>query len=326
MSSQELVSVIIPTHNYGDYVADAVKSVLAQTYQTHEIIVVDDGSTDHTREALEPYLKQITYIFQNKQGASAARNTGIRRSQGHYIAFLDADDIWLPHKLDCQVRFLREHESVGLVFGQVKNWKNSATDTIPEEVTPAYAMIRTDRELIVRDAFKLLLDTCYILTSTVLMRRKCVEKVGLFDESLGAVEDRDLWLRIAMTFPIAYMEQVIVRKRGHNRSFSQDFKLFLEWDIRSLLKITRNPGMLEKGDLKAIRKRLAEGFFQKGASAFFGEEYKLARKQFRLSLANKFKPIALLLYVCTFVNRSIMTWVIGMKRRYNQVVTSKISP
>src|SRR5690348_15579178 len=115
MSDRDLVSVIIPAYNYARYIPGAVNSVLAQTYQNHEIVVVDDGSTDGTRQALGDSLDKISYIYQHNRGVSAARNVGIERSRGELIAFLDADDVWVPDKLDRQVRFLRDHPSIGMV-------------------------------------------------------------------------------------------------------------------------------------------------------------------------------------------------------------------
>src|SRR3989304_595361 len=111
------VSVIIPTYNTAHYIAPAVESVLGQTYQDTEIIVVDDGSTDNTRTVLTPYMDRIQYIVQDNKGRSEARNRGIHQSQGEFIAFLDADDLWLPDKLSQQVAALDEHEQAVLAYG-----------------------------------------------------------------------------------------------------------------------------------------------------------------------------------------------------------------
>ena len=110
-----LVSVVVPTYDYGCFVAEAVASALAQTYPHREVIVVDDGSTDDTREVLAPYSDRIRYIFQSNQGLSAARNTGIRAAQGEFIALLDSDDVWHPRKLEVQMHFLHDLPEVGLL-------------------------------------------------------------------------------------------------------------------------------------------------------------------------------------------------------------------
>ena len=105
--NNELISVVIPTYNYGHFVTEAVDSVLAQTYRHYEVVVVDDGSTDDTRARLAPYGDRIRYIHQENQGLSAARNTGIRAARGGVIGLLDSDDKWHPRKLETQAAFLR---------------------------------------------------------------------------------------------------------------------------------------------------------------------------------------------------------------------------
>ena len=110
-----LVSTVIPAHNYGRYVGEAIDSVLAQTYSPVEVVVVDDGSTDDTRARLAPYASMIRYLHQEKGGLSAARNTGIRQANGEWIALLDADDLWHPEKLELQLRSAARLGEVALV-------------------------------------------------------------------------------------------------------------------------------------------------------------------------------------------------------------------
>ncbi len=113
--SDPLISAVIPTYNYGHFVTAAVRNVLAQTYRNLEVIVVDDGSKDNTRERLAPYLDRIRYVYQENQGPSAARNTGIRSATGEWVALLDSDDLWHPRKLELQVKYLQAHPEVGLL-------------------------------------------------------------------------------------------------------------------------------------------------------------------------------------------------------------------
>ena len=176
------MSVVIPSFNYGHFVVDAVDSALAQSYRPIEVIVVDDGSTDDTRTRLKPFADRIHYVYQNNRGLSAARNTGIRLANGEWIALLDADDVWHPEKTEVQLRAVRQLDGIGLVG-------SLPTTSLPEKL-PSHPSVE---RLSVRD---------YLLSirtgpSGALIRRDCFDAVGLFDESLRSIEDRDMWLRIA---------------------------------------------------------------------------------------------------------------------------------
>jgi glycosyltransferase involved in cell wall biosynthesis len=181
-----LVSIIIPAFNYGRFITTAVESALSQTYLPVEVIVVDDGSTDNTRELLARYGNRLKYIYQDNKGLSAARNTGIRAAKGEWIALLDADDVWHQQKLKVQLKSIAGWQDIGLIG-------SSCVAELPKELEPNPKV----EELSVRD---------FVLSSRfgpsgALIRRSCFEKVGLFDESLRAVEDRDMWLRLAVAYP-----------------------------------------------------------------------------------------------------------------------------
>lgn len=178
------VSVVIPTYNYGRYVTEAVESALAQTLPPMEIIVVDDGSTDDTAVRLAPYMQRIQYIYQENSGLPAARNTGIRKATGEWIALLDADDVWHPQKLEVQLRAVEDLNGVALIGSP-----SAPTLEGPLPVPKVY-------ELTVRD-FVLSSRTG---TTGALIRRSSFETVGYFDETLRSVEDRDMWLRLATRF------------------------------------------------------------------------------------------------------------------------------
>jgi len=181
----DLVSVVIPSYNYGRFVTQAVDSALAQTHSAIEVIVVDDGSIDDTRERLKGYEKRIQYIYQKNQGLSAARNTGIRHARGEWVALLDSDDSWHPKKTEMQLAAVGEDQSIGLVGS-------------PEYVEMPEVLLEDPvlRELGVRE----FLTKPPVSPSAVMVRRKCFETVGLFDESLRSVEDRDMWLRLAARY------------------------------------------------------------------------------------------------------------------------------
>lgn len=178
----ECVSAVIPTYNYGRYVCDAVDSALAQTYPNMEVIVVDDGSVDDTRQRLEPYGDRIRYIYQDNRGLSAARNAGIRAARGEWVALLDADDVWHREKTEIQL-------AAGRAAGVPALIGSPPADELPDRLS---ADCRT-RSLKLGD----FLLAAPIGPSGVIARRRTFIQAGMFDELLRSVEDRDMWLRIA---------------------------------------------------------------------------------------------------------------------------------
>src|SRR5262245_42426048 len=209
--SEELVSVVIPTYNYGHFVTEAVESVLAQTYRAREIIVVDDGSTDDTASRLAVYGDAIRYIYQPNKGLSAARNTGIGAARGQLIALLDSDDKWHPRKLEAQLDYLVRFRQTGLVATGV------ATDIEagwPDVGDPQRIVARafTLKQLLLRSRFG---------PSGVLVRKECFDAVGLFDTSLRSAEDRDMWIRIAGKFQVVKLEAPLKWYRQHDGNMSK---------------------------------------------------------------------------------------------------------
>jgi len=207
------VSVIISTYNTASYVAEAVESVLAQTYKDYEIIVVDDGSTDNTREVLMPYMDRIRYVWQKNQERSAARNHGIRLAQGELIAFLDADDVWLPDKLERQVAALDGHDQAVLVCGPAQN--------IDAEGRPisfwgsAYLGGEPGGEVEVRHHGQEMLFGSPILPCTVVVRREALDRAGPFDTRLSLGEDWEMWLRLARLGPFVHLPWVLSQYRAY---------------------------------------------------------------------------------------------------------------
>lgn len=202
------VSVIIPTFNSALTLLRAIESVLNQTYKDLEIIVVDDGSTDETRFVLEPYLDRISYIYQENQERSAARNRGSAKSRGEYIAFLDADDWWLPCKLERQVAMLDANPAVGLVY------------TAQQLVQPDGSVLATQPSFGVDDPgsdifSRLVLRNMIGSPSKIVVRADLLSKVGGFDESLNGTEDWDLCLRFAAESLVGYVAEPLTCYQLH---------------------------------------------------------------------------------------------------------------
>jgi glycosyltransferase involved in cell wall biosynthesis len=228
-----LVSVIIPTYNRSSLLLEAVDSVFKQTFQDFELIVIDDGSIDGTAKALEPYQDRFVSCFQNNQGVSAARNRGIRKAGGQWIAFLDSDDLWLPEKLEIQTRFFSQN-SEALICQTEEIWIRNGRRVNP----------RKKHQKCSGNIFAPSLRLCLVSPSAVMIKKDLFEQVGFFDETLPACEDYDLWLRISAQFPVFLIEQPLVVKRGgHPDQLSRTTPALDRFRIQALVNIL-NSGRL----------------------------------------------------------------------------------
>ncbi|OGP51102.1 MAG: glycosyl transferase [Deltaproteobacteria bacterium RBG_13_43_22] len=243
--SLPLVSVIIPTYNRSSFVMEAVDSVFKQTFGNFELIVVDDGSTDGTAEFLSRYQGGFIYTFQNNQGVSTARNRGLQMACGKWIAFLDSDDLWLPGKLEAQIRFLSKNP--GAMICQTEEiWIRNGRRLNPGK----------KHQKISGDIFAPSLLLCLVSPSAVMIKREVFERVGYFDEGLPACEDYDLWLRISAHFPVFLIDQPLVIKRGgHSDQLSRTIPGLDRFRIRALVKILSS-GRLSAGQYDLASKEL----------------------------------------------------------------------
>jgi glycosyltransferase involved in cell wall biosynthesis len=208
------VSVIIPTYNRAHLLPKAIGSVLAQTFGDFELIVVDDGSTDDTAAVVERLEdERVSYIWQENQERSAARNHGLRLSRGEYVTFLDADDRFFPDKLARQVRFLDKHPDVDMVMS---GWVyEDETGTVIRKVAPWRRTGELDLRAWLFD------QTTHV--AAMLIRREWLEKVGGFDVNFSVVEDTDLWFRLALAgFRTAWLEAYVFAQRVHSDNTMYD--------------------------------------------------------------------------------------------------------
>jgi len=246
-----LVSAIIPTYNRAGYVSQAVESVLNQTYRPIETIVIDDGSSDSTPEVLRKYRDQINYIYQERSERSKARNEGFRHSKGDCIAFLDSDDVWLASKIQEQVRVLDEYPSVGVVYTGVQ--------FIDTKGAPSSERLTWDEP--VREALYEDLMTHNVITgslSSILVRRECLDRVGLFDESMIACEDLDLYRRIAEYYEFRKIDLPLVKIRIHGENTQTGFATMARGWETTICKISKDtPPEFEYYKYEAIIKILS---------------------------------------------------------------------
>jgi glycosyltransferase involved in cell wall biosynthesis len=206
------VSVVIATHNYGRYLSAALDSALEQTFRDFEIIVVDDGSTDHTPAVVQPYLREMRIVYERteRQGQPKAKNLGIRLARGPLIAFLDADDVWLPTKLERQMPLFEADRDVGVVYS-----RRLVIDDEGWELE--YVQPPLHRGWVLPRIFR----NNFVCFSSSVVRRHVFDAVGGFDESIGLAIDYDLWLRVALGYRFDYVDQALVKYRTGHDSLSR---------------------------------------------------------------------------------------------------------
>lgn len=240
-----LVSVVIPTYNRADHIAETIGSVLQQTYENIEIIVVDDGSTDNTPEVVSRFLPRVQYVWQENSERGVSRNHGLRLAKGEFVAFLDSDDLWLPDKTEHDVAFFGSHPEVGVVYGD-------AVQIDGQGRTLGVVRVRGPSGRITGK----LLQNNYVLMSAHLARISLVTEIGGFREErdLSGSEDWEMWVRLSLHTDFAYVPKVLGQVRTHpantmsdartmQRAMARALELFGENDAitsnyRSVLKRT----------------------------------------------------------------------------------------
>lgn len=198
-----IVSIVLPTYNRCRFVCRAVDSVLDQSHRAYELIVVDDGSTDATADRLARYSDRVTVIKQANRGVSAARNAGIQAATGEFIALLDSDDVWLPKKLEHQIAFFRANPDA-VICQTEEIWIRNGV-----RVNPGKRHKKQSGMI-----FEKTLPLCLVSPSAVMIRKSLFDEVGVFDESLPACEDYDLWLRICWKYPVHLIGTPLIIKHG----------------------------------------------------------------------------------------------------------------
>ena len=217
------VSVVIPTYNCERFLGRAVDTALSQSYTDHEVIVVDDGSTDGTANLIAQYEKKVRYYRQSNQGVSAARNLALGYATGEFIAYLDADDMWYPQKLEAQVAFLDSHKECGLVHTEV-----SVIDE-DDEILHLRFNQETKRSVPQGQCLTDLLRRCHIQTLTVMERRHCLDLVGGFDERLPIAQDYHQWIKVVgRGFAVGYIAEPLGKYRWRRGSLMANHGRLLE--------------------------------------------------------------------------------------------------
>ena len=241
------VSIIVPTYNRAAVLQRALRSIENQSHEAGDIFVIDDGSTDDTEALVETDFPRVKYIYQQNLGVSAARNAGILNSKGHWLAFLDSDDEWLPDKLGKQLALIAKDSSIRVCHtGEI--WVRNGT-----RVNPMKKHAKSGGWI-----FDRCLALCAISPSSVIVHRSVFEKIGLFDETLPACEDYDLWLRITSLYPVSFIDEpLIIKYGGHADQLSRKYWGMDRFRIKALKQILHQ-GELSLEDENAARKTLVK--------------------------------------------------------------------
>jgi glycosyltransferase involved in cell wall biosynthesis len=270
MLAQPTISVVIATYNRANYLSQTIDSVLAQTFKSFELIVVDDGSSDDTRAILQSYGDRLRVYYQDNRGPSAARNLGVRQARGSWIAIQDSDDLCRDNHLEVLYDHVARHPDCGMVFG------NGAYLVGPEHGRPTIIPAAKSRRL-ARAGVTLddLFDKSIVRLQGSLISRRAYDEVGQHDESLRICMDLDLAFRIFMTFPVCYIDETVFRYRKHEGNIGRNEELRLIENIRVIEKLVK--------DYPAAGKLLGT---QKVASRIAYRYYKLAKGRWQRGQCN----------------------------------------
>ena len=245
--SSPRISAIIPTFNRAHLLPRAVDSILSQTLPPHSVIIVDDGSTDGTEKLIKKNYPEIKYLKQDNLGVSAARNAGITATSCEWLAFLDSDDEWLPEKLARQIEVLNLAPAMKICHSDeiwIRNGKR---------VNPLKKHSKSGGWM-----FKKALSICCISPSSAMIHRSVFDNVGLFEESLPACEDYDLWLRVTSSYPVLYIsEKLVVKHGGHQNQLSEKYWGMDRFRIQALENIILS-GNLSDENLNDAKQMLQE--------------------------------------------------------------------
>lgn len=245
-----LFSVVIPSHNRYERLRAAVASVLNQSFTDYELIVVDDGSNDNTPDIAVEYAGRLKYIWQQNLGVSSARNAGVEAGDSRYIAFLDSDDLWLPNKLEEQLRFTKQNS--GFKISQCcEIWIRRG-----RRVNPGERHKKPEGFIFAQS-----LELCLISPSAVIMERSLLRDYGLFKNELPACEDYDLWLRITAHEKVGLLnENLVIRYGGHSDQLSARFWGMDRFRLYSVIKLLQNDANLspayKKQAVQSAKKRI----------------------------------------------------------------------
>jgi len=293
-----LVSIIVPNYNYGRFISETLRSILRQTFTDYEVIVIDDGSTDNSRDVVDhmasDFGERLTYIYQNNQGVSAARNKGIKTARGQYIAFIDADDIWLIDTLGKLVNFLENNPNISMVYGNTEffdssTYKSLGFDHGNNSLKIPYTGKCID-QLFIRGNF--------IPIMTTLTRREVFNSIGFFDVRFRVGEDLDMWLRLTASYEIGYINEVLCRVRRHGNNLTFNYLEDIKVEIIRTRKVLRmNPRLKEFLGEDIITKKWYLAYYHLGMQLILKSDRKKGRRWLKKALKLNLNPFINKIYI-----------------------------
>lgn len=300
-----LVTVVVAAYNAASYVREAIQSVLDQDYPAKEVVVVNDGSTDDTLRILATFGDAIRVIDQPNGGPPKARNSGLRAAKGEYVAFLDADDRWLPGKLSAQVADLEAHPDIGINYTAWQTWPPDADGCfrVPsvDVGDPSDRTLDEDRSGWRYDA---LLFDCELLTTTVMLRTSLVRKIGEFDTRLFNGDDYDYWLRASRLSQIHKLRRIGALYREQPGSISRTPRA-VNFEAEVIRRAIARWGLTSPGgraaDRRAIEQRIDELQLQHGYGHLYAGDPRVAFRIFRQMLGRHPARVKLWAYLALAV-------------------------
>lgn len=313
-----LVSIIIPAHNAADYITATLDSALQQSYLSREIIVVDDGSTDATVAICTSYGRAVQLLTQKNAGPGAARNRGILAAKGELIAFLDADDTWLPDKLERQVRLMFAEPRPDLTFTDFLFEREPGQPlvrafSLSPQLYGHRRLATVDKGWVVQDSlFEPLLLRNYIGTSTVMAVKSCLVDAGLFDQTFPSAQDRELWLRVAKKYRLGYIDMPLTHYTFNPNSITRNN----EKRYRNVIRLLeRHYGAAGAQTRALVERQLATLYQDLGYTQFSDDRTRAARCAYAAAMHYDFKIAHLLYWLCSWLPVRLLRMLRHMKQR-----------
>jgi glycosyltransferase involved in cell wall biosynthesis len=310
------ISVVIPAYNSEEFIGEAIRSVKAQSFPVAEVIVVDDGSSDRTAEVAERLGARV--IRRRRGGISVARNAGIRAAKHEWIAFLDADDLWTPQKIEYQWAAIRRHPDAGLVSCDLVQWVQGSgmpATAVSESTANGEAYTEAKNTYVPRPQGAFLRDRMTYNSPTMLIRKNILFSVGLFDEAVHYVEGIECYLRVIAQCAVVLVDRPLVMQRLHERNTSlNSLEMGLSW-IRLVDRLIAEPEKYPPGAGEVFDRKLSGEFIVLGRSLLDEGRRHEARALFNRSLKQSYSRRAIFLWGLSFLGPAIFKWLLGVKRK-----------